>query len=57
MEEHEVATNGQTRALIRAIRIINREINDPERLDKALEEIEEVIDKEKDATAAQQATR
>ena len=57
MEEHEVATNGQTRALIRAIRIINREINAPERLDKALEEIEEVIDKEKDATAAQQATR
>lgn len=40
-----MATNGQTRALIRAIRIINREIRDPDRLDEALKEIEEVIEK------------
>ena len=52
-----MATNGQTRALIRAIRIINREIRDPDKLDKALQEIEEVIEKEKDATEASQATR
>lgn len=38
-------TNGQLRALIRAIRIINREVNDTERLDKALTEIEEAIEK------------
>ena len=52
-----MATNGQTRALIRAIRIINREIRDPDKLDKALQEIEEVMEKEKDATAADQAQR
>lgn len=38
-------TNGQLRALIRAIRIINREVNSVERLDKALVEIEEAIEK------------
>lgn len=57
MEEREMATNGQTKALIRAIRILNREIKDPNKLEEALKEIEEVIDKEKDATEAQQATR
>lgn len=52
-----MATNGQAKALIRAIRILNREIKDPNKLEEALKEIEEVIDKEKDATEAQQATR
>lgn len=43
--EENGMTNGQTIALIRAIRIINREVNDVERLDKALAEIEEAVEK------------
>lgn len=54
MEDNELATNGQTKALIQAIRIINRENNDPRKLDAALQEIASAIDK--DASAGTDAT-
>ena len=38
-------TNRQTLASIRVMRILNREIGDPDKLDKILKEIEEVIEK------------
>lgn len=52
-----MTTNGQTRALITALQILNREIRDPDKLDKALQEIKEAINEEKNATVADQATR
>lgn len=35
--------NGETRALIRAIRIINRTLQDPDKMDEALQKIEEAV--------------
>jgi len=52
-----MSTNKQTRVNIRVMRILNREINDPDKLERILKEIEEVIEKETDATEADQAQR
>lgn len=57
MEVIPTATNGQTRALITALQILNRKLQDPDELDKALQEIKEAINEEKNATVADQATR
>lgn len=55
MEENERLTTGETRALLQAIRILNQEINDPEKLDRRLQEIQEAL--EKGVTVADQAKR
>lgn len=55
MEDFEKMTNGETRALLQAIRIINQEIRDPDKLDRRLKEIQEAL--EKGVTEADQAKR
>lgn len=45
MEDFENMTNGETRALLQAIRIINQEIRDPDKLDRRLKEIQEALEK------------
>jgi len=48
-------TNGETRALLQAIRIINQTVNDPKELERRLIEIQEAL--EKGATTADQSNR
>lgn len=48
-------TNKQTQVNIRVLRILNREIRDPDKLERILKEIEEVIATEKGDTAADQS--
>lgn len=55
MEEYENMTNGETRALLQAIRIINQTLKDPDELDRRLKEIQEAL--EKGVTEADQAKR
>lgn len=55
MEETKRMTNGETRALLQAIRILNQEIRDPDKLDRRLKEIQEAL--EKGVTAADQDQR
>ena len=55
MEENERVTTGETRALLQAIRILNQEIKDPDKLDQRLQEIQEAL--EKGVIAADQAKR
>ena len=53
MEVHKV-TNGETRALLQAIRIINQTLNDPHELERRLIEIQEAL--EKGVTTADQSS-
>lgn len=55
MEDNARVTTGETRALLQAIRILNQEIKDPDRLDQRLKEIQEAL--EKGVTEAGQAKR
>ena len=45
MEDNERMATCETRALIQAIRILNEEIKDPDRLDQRLQEIQEALEK------------
>ena len=49
MVDNKMATNKHAQLNIRVVRILNRVIHDPDKLEEVLKEIEEVI--EKDATA------
>lgn len=55
MEDIERMATCETRALIQAIRILNEEIKDPDKLDQRLQEIQEAL--EKGVTEAGQAKR
>ena len=55
MNASKMSTNKQTRVNIRVMRILNREIKDPDKLERILKEIEEVIEKEEGATEADQS--
>ena len=55
MEEIKSMAIGETRALLQAIRILNQEIQDPDKLDRRLEEIQEAL--EKGVTTADQDQR
>lgn len=53
--DEEMSTNRTTEALLQAIRIINREIKNPDKLDQVIQELQETI--EKGVTAADQSNR
>lgn len=45
MEDKNQMTTSQAKAMIQTIRIINREIRDADKLDKALQEIQKALGK------------